>query len=118
MLLLPYQGDICIGLTKSLKRNLDKHLRNNVKTQVTFTGQKPSTQFNVKDRTKFKHKHDVIYFGKCPEQNCTDNYLGESAWRISDRVIDHGGRDKESHLFQHAVGNEHHNASYDYFKII
>ena len=26
MLLLRYQGDIGIGLTKSLKRNLDKHL--------------------------------------------------------------------------------------------
>ena len=26
MLLLPYQGDIGISLTKSLKRNLDKHL--------------------------------------------------------------------------------------------
>ena len=32
--------------------------------QVTFTGQKLSNQFNVKDRTKFEHKHDG---GKCPE---------------------------------------------------
>ena len=56
--------------------------------QVTFTGQKLSTQFNAKDRTKFEHKHDVIYFGKCPEQSCTDNYLGESARRISERIID------------------------------
>ena len=52
-------------------------------TQVTFTNQKLSTQFNVKDRTKFEHKHDVIYFGKCPEQNFTDiiilvNLLEES----------------------------------------
>ena len=67
MLLLPYQGDKCNGLTKLLKINLNKHIPNNVKTQVTFTGQKLSTQFNVKDRTKFEHKHDVIYFGKCPE---------------------------------------------------
>ena len=96
MLLLPYQGDIGIGLIKSLKRNLDKHLPNNVKTQVKFTGQNLSTQFNVKDRTKFEYKHNVIYFGKCPEQNCTDNYLGESARRISERIIDHGSRDKKS----------------------
>ena len=52
-------------------------------TQVTFTNQKLRTQFNVKDRTKFEHKHDVIYFGKCPEQNFTDiiilvNLLEES----------------------------------------
>ena len=70
----------------------------------------------VKDRTKFEHKHDVIYFGKRPEQNCTDNYLGESARRISKGIIDHGGQDKKSHHF--AVVNEHRNASYDDFKII
>ena len=40
-------------------------------------------------------------------RTCTDNYLGESARRISERVIDHGGRDKKSHLFRHAVVNEH-----------
>ena len=43
VLLLPYQGDKGIGLAKSLKRNLNNHLPNNVKTQVTFTGQKLST---------------------------------------------------------------------------
>ena len=35
--------------------------------QVTFTGQKLSTQFNVKGRNKFEQ--DAIYFGKCSEQN-------------------------------------------------
>ena len=68
--------------------------------------------------TKFEHKHDVIYLGKCPEQNCTDNYLGESARRVSEGIIDHGGRDKKSHLFLHAVVNDHCNASYDDFKTI
>ena len=73
MLLLPHQGHKGISLVKSLKRNLNKYLPNNVKAQVTFTGQ-------------------------CPEQNCIDNYLGESARRISERIIDHGGRDQKSHL--------------------
>ena len=107
MLLLPNQGDKGIGLTKS---KFNKHLPNNVKTQVTFTSQKLSTQFNVKDRAKFEHKH-VIYFGKCPEQNCTYNYLGKSARRISERIIDHGDGDQKSHLFSHAVVNDHRNAS-------
>ena len=52
--------------------------------QVTFTGQKLSTQFNVQDRTKFEHKHDVIYFGKCPI--ILVNLLGES-----EAIVDHGG---------------------------
>ena len=118
MLLLPYQGDIVIGLAKSLKRNLNKHLPNNVKSQVTFNGRKLNTPFNVKDRTKFEHKDDVINCGKCPEQNCTDNYIGESAWKISEQIIDHGGQNEKSHLFRHAVVNKHRNASYDCFKII
>ena len=103
ILLLPYQGDKGISLTKLLKRNLNEHLPNNVKRQVTFTGQKLNTEFNVKDRTKFEHKHDVIYFGKCPEQNCTDNYLGESVGKISGRIIDHSRRDQKSHLFINTV---------------
>ena len=34
--------------------------------------------------TKFEHKRDVITFGKCPEQNCIDNYFSGSARRISE----------------------------------
>ena len=44
---------------------------------------------------------------------CTYNYLGESARRIFERIIDHGGRDQKSHLFRHTVVNDHCNASYD-----
>ena len=47
---------------------------------------------------KFEHEHYVIYFGKCPEQNCTHNYFLEFAKRISNRIIDHGGREKTSRL--------------------
>ena len=68
--------------------------------------------------TKFEHKDDIIYLGKCLEQNRTANYLGESTRRISERVIDHSGRDQKSHLFRHAVGNDNRNASCDNFKII
>ena len=118
MLLLPYQEDKGIESTKSLKRKLNKHLPNSVKTQVTFTGQKLSTDFNVKDRINFEHKHDVINFRKCPEQNCTDNYPGESTMRISERIIDHCARDQKSHLFRYAEVNDHRNASYDDSKII
>ena len=47
LLLLPYQGNKGIGLIKSLKRNLRKHLPNSIKMQVTFLVQKLITQFNV-----------------------------------------------------------------------
>ena len=47
MLLLPYQGDKDISLTKMLKRDLDKHLPNKVKMQVTFTGQKLNLMLRI-----------------------------------------------------------------------
>ena len=61
---------------------MGKQLPNNVKTHVTFTGQKLSPQFNIKNMTKFQHKH-VIYFGKCQEKNGSDDYHGESARRTN-----------------------------------
>lgn len=77
MSLLPYQGDKSINLTKSLKRNLSKNPLNNVQTQVAVTGQKRSTHFNVKDMTKFEHKHAVISFGKFPEQICINKWFSD-----------------------------------------
>ena len=44
--------------------------------------------------TWYLRKNDVTYFGKSPEQNCTHNYLGNSARRILERIIDHGVRDQ------------------------
>ena len=81
----PYQEDEDISLTIFFFL-INKHLPSNVKMQVTFTGQ------NLTDRTKFEHKHYDIYFGKFPEKNCADNCLADSASRISERIIDHGGR--------------------------
>ena len=68
--------------------------------------------------TKFKHRHDVISFGKSPEQNCADNSLGESARKIPELISDHGDRDTTSHIFRHAVVNDPRNASYNDFGII
>ena len=54
----------------------------------------------------------------CPENNCSDNYVGESAHRISERIIDHNGRDQNSHLFKHSCIKNHPNTSKTDFKII
>ena len=45
-------------------------------------------------------------------------FLGESAGKISEQIIDHGGRVQNFHLFRHAVVNDYRKASYDDFKII
>ena len=58
---------------KSLKKQISKLLPENVKAQVTYTGTKQGTCFNLKDQTKFEHKNDIIYHGKCPAEKCLDN---------------------------------------------
>ena len=54
-------------------------------------------RFQIKDKTKFEYNHDVVYLGTCPENNCSDNHVGESAHHISERIIDHSGRGQNSH---------------------
>ena len=52
LLLLPYQGEKGLHLTKSLKRNLKSLLLSTVKANIGFTGKKLSTCFQIKDQTK------------------------------------------------------------------
>ena len=53
-----------------------------------------------KDNTEFLHKQDLVYHTDCPVENCNDDYVGETARRISERVINHGGRDKKLSYFK------------------
>ena len=101
----PYQGEKRDYLIKSMKRNLKKILPNNVKPQITYTGRKLGSLFQIKDQTI--HKHDVIYHGKCPAENCVDDYIGETARRVNKRIVDHAGRDINSHLLKHSIDSEH-----------
>ena len=50
------------------------------------------------DKTNFEHNHDIICHGTCPETDCPENYVGETAQIISERVNDHTGKDVPSHF--------------------
>ena len=77
-----------------------------------------STCFQIKDQTKFEHKHDIIYLATCPEDNCLENYIGESLHQISERIIDHNGRDQKSHIFKYCFEKCHQHFHTNSFKII
>ena len=100
-----------------MKRNLKSILPSTVKANISFTG-KFSACFQIKDQTKFEHKHDIIYVATCPEDNCSENYIGESGCRISERIIDHNGRDQKSHIFKHSSEKCCKNFHTNSFKII
>ena len=101
-----------------MKRRISKLLQPEIKTQMAYTGKRLSTCFNVKDQSKFDHQHDVVYYADCPNETHTENYIGESGRRISERIKNNNGRDLKSHVLRHSVGSGHANVSYEDFKII
>ena len=40
--------------------------------QLVYTGSKTGTKFNVKDKTKKEHHHDLSYSVKCSKKNCLE----------------------------------------------
>ena len=107
LLTIPYQGENGDYLIKSMKINLEKVLSNNVKPQITYTGRKLASLFQTEDRTILEHKHDVIYHGKCPAESCVDDYIGETARRVNEKIVDHTSRDTNSYLLKHSIETGH-----------
>ena len=101
-----------------MNKHVNKLLPNNTKRKVTFKSTKLSSCFNVKDKIDFEHNHDLIYHTKCPEPTCIDDYVGESAHRITERIKDHNGRDHTSHVLKHSIEKSHDNVNTIDFKII
>ena len=61
--------------------------------RIILTGTKLSYQFNIKDDTNKQHKNDLVYFSRCLYTYCIGSYMGETARRLSERVMDHAVRD-------------------------
>ena len=116
-LLLSYQGDKGCNIIKSMNKYVNNLLLNNTKIEVAFKSTKLNSCFNVKDKTGFKHNHGLIYYAKCPA-TCIDDYVGESARRITERIKDHNGRDHISQVWNHSIQKSHKNLNTIYFKII
>ena len=101
-----------------MKKQLKKSILSNVEVCVTYEGTSLSTQFSVEDRTKFEHRHNIVYFSLCPNVTCNETYAGETDKRIKERIMDHNKRDKSSHTLRHARECEHTHVWNDDFKIM
>ena len=107
--MVPYQEGKEKQVIKWVRKTIKRLLPSNIKVQVCFTGNKLSSRFNVKDKTKFEHRHEVIYLETRTERTPNDYYIGEAKRRIFERVKDHNGRDFKPHLLKHVVENNHQN---------
>ena len=84
-----------------MKKRLKTLLPDNVKTDVAFQDKQLSSCFNIKNKTKFLHKHDLVYHAKCAEESCNDDYVGKTGRHISERVLDHSGTHKN--ILKHQI---------------
>ena len=69
-------------IISSMRKQVNRALPDDVKMIVSYTGEKLSTCFNVKDKTVFNHEHDIVYYVKCPEESCPHDYVGELGRRV------------------------------------
>ena len=114
MLVLAYQGKKEDFINEKRFKNL---LPQCIALNVVVTGSKLSSKFQLKDRTLFSHNHNIIYHGNCPENGCPDNYVGETARWISERVLDYNGKDISSHLYKHSIQTGHQTSKISDYQI-
>ena len=114
----PYAGKEGTQLTSKMEKQLKKVLPDNVKTMVACQSKKLASKFPLKDKIDFQHQDNVVYYGKCPNPNCKDDYRGETDRRIIDRVIDHNKLDKKSHMLKHSRDKLHTHIWEDDFKLL
>ena len=117
-LILPFPGAKGNTMLKSMNRCIKRIVPNNVIRRITYTGYKLNTRFQIKDKTAHLHKHDLVYYVKCPDQSCNQDYLGETGRRITESAADHSGKDNHSYLFKHAYNENHKHVDLDNIKVI
>ena len=118
MLVLPYQGKKGNFIIKSMRKRFKSLLPQYIVPTAVFAGSKLSSKLQVKDRTIFSHNDDIIYHGNCPENYCPNNCIGETARRISERVLDHTGKGINSHLYKHSFETGHQTLEISDYRII
>ena len=83
-------------------------LSENITTRVTYLGTRLSSILTkIKNKASKEHQHDIAYYAKCPESQCSEDYTEETARRLSERVPDHNGKDAQSHLVKHVIKKCH-----------
>ena len=45
-------------------------LLTSIRAKIAFTGSKPSICFQLVDKAKYEHNHDIVYHGNCIETDC------------------------------------------------
>ena len=55
----------------------------------------------------FSNPCNLVYKIKCPQEHCLHSYIGETARRLEERILEHSGKDKNSSVFKHSLETGH-----------
>ena len=94
-------------LMTEMKKSCDNLLPADIKAIVTYQNRDLSGKFWVKDKSKFCHRNNLVYYGKCPYVTFSDNDVEKTYCRIEELIIDHNNRNKSSHILRHAPKMRH-----------
>ena len=102
------------GLSKKYRHPLAKY-----RVRVFFKGTSTikSLLMHLKDPIPDAHKTDIIYHWKCPTNNCTAEYIGETNRSLKERVSDHKNQ-TTSAIRNHHISTKHPKAELKDFTII
>ena len=81
-----------------MKKTLNSKLPDNIVSNSGYSAVRLKDKFNIKNKTVKEHQHGIIYCVECPEENCKENCVGETGRGLSERVVDHNSRYKNSHI--------------------
>ena len=105
-------------MIKDLKNVLKRNLPATQECRIVQTGTKLSSRFSIKDKVDEKHLSNFIYYRKCKNKKCKEDYIGETARRKVVRTKDHIGQDKQSWIFIHSSSTGHPRAKDADFQIL
>ena len=101
MLVLPYKGERGQIIIKSINKAVKKILPQNHLIQNVYKGRKLGSYFKYKRFHKSRTSTWPYQLPKCPEVNCNETYLGETARRLQKRILDDSGKDRKSNMVKH-----------------
>ena len=117
-IMLPYNGNQDNKVLLKVKKHLNKSLPTDVKTTVTYHSEKLGTKFQLKDKARFNHQKNFVYYSKCPDKTDNKDYVAERDRRIEERIMGHKKRDKNSHLLKHSLEKNHQHLWGNDFKVL
>ena len=116
--MLPYNGKQGNKLLLKMKKHLKKSLSTEVKTTVTYQSKKLGKKFRLKNKTRFNHQNNLVYYNKCPDKTCNEDHIDETDRRIEKRIMDYNKPDKNSHFLKHSREKNHQHVWENDFKVL